>query len=315
LAELNWTDAQWQTVNDAVTEAFGRASVTSAFLPMYGPLAGSTETVRNERIDRVRDVVPQVIKLDTFHDAVNLKLVNLTVNVELTSEQVADDALANALFVFRRAANVLALEQDRVVFAGYGRGLTPEENSPCVVNQVNVQRGLADLPARYDFAGLITPPPDANNYVPTRGQLVVVAVVNAMTELEENSHPSPFACVLGNDLYVAVQDPSASLVLPADRLTPMLKGGPLLRSGQIDRQTGIVVSLASNAIDVVIGTPPTAQFLQRQGDGKFLFRVYLRFSLRIRDDAEPAVSGFRILPEPGTYEREGTRVRLLKGLQ
>jgi len=51
LAELNWTDAQWQTVNDAVTEAFGAASVSSALLPMYGPLAGSTETVRNERID------------------------------------------------------------------------------------------------------------------------------------------------------------------------------------------------------------------------------------------------------------------------
>ena len=31
--------------NDAVNEAFQKASVASAFLPMYGPLAGSAEIV------------------------------------------------------------------------------------------------------------------------------------------------------------------------------------------------------------------------------------------------------------------------------
>ena len=50
MADLNWTDAQWQKVNHCVTEAFDKASVASAFLPCYGPLQGSTETVRNERL-------------------------------------------------------------------------------------------------------------------------------------------------------------------------------------------------------------------------------------------------------------------------
>ena len=63
-------------------------------------------------------------------------------------------------------------------------------------------------------------------------------------------------------------------------------------------RTGIVVSLGSNAIDIVIGTPPTVQFLQRQTDAKYLFRVYERFVLRIRDEDKPPVAGFKI--EPGT---------------
>ena len=87
-------------------------------------------------------------------------------------------------------------------------------------------------------------------------------------------------------------------MLPADRITPMLKGGPLLRSGQMDVGTGIVVSQAGNTIDVVVGTEPIVQFLQRTGQARFLFRVYERFVLRIRDqnpDQRP-VAGFRIGP-------------------
>lgn len=302
MAELNWSDDQWQKVNDAVNEAFGNAGVASAFLPLYGPVAGGIETVRNERLERVlgaQPLEPSTVRLNAFHRAVNLRLVNLTVNVELTSEQVADETLSNALLAFRRAANILALEQDRVVFAGYSRGFI-RENSDCVVNQVDPQRGLADLPARQGFASLA-------GTGTTTGQLVVSAVVSAMSALEDSSHPRPFACVLSSELYEAVHDPSASLVLPADRISPLLKGGPLLRSGQIEPGTGIVVSLAGNAIDIVIGTPPTVQFLQRRENARFLFRTYLRFALRIRDGGSPAVAGFRVQPDLETIAREAVR--------
>ncbi len=62
MAELSWTDTQWQKVNDAVTEAFGKSSVASAFLPCYGPLSGSAEIVRNERL--IQDVDTDRIRLD-----------------------------------------------------------------------------------------------------------------------------------------------------------------------------------------------------------------------------------------------------------
>ena len=51
------------------------------------------------------------------------------------------------------------------------------------------------------------------------------------------------------------------MVLPADRIKPLLRG-PLLRSGQMDDEQGIVVSLSGTDIDLVVATPPRVQFLQ-----------------------------------------------------
>jgi uncharacterized linocin/CFP29 family protein len=303
MAELNWSDAQWQKVNDSVTEAFGKASVASAFLPLYGPLAGSTETVRNERLDDDDPKKPRTVTLDADHDAVNLKLVNLTVKVELSSEQVADETLSNAMLAFRRAANILAQEEDRIVFAGFNRG---DPNSKYVVNKrIQPQKGLADLTARRKFAEL-----DLRG-IAVAGQAIVSAVVAAIRELEDHSHSSPFACVLGNELFNKVHDPSQSFVLPADRITPLLKGGPLLRSGKMNDNTGIVVSLAGYAIDIVVGTPPTVQFLQRTPDARFLFRVYERFSLRIRDKEKPPVAGFTVPPSAAVRLEQTTELERL----
>jgi uncharacterized linocin/CFP29 family protein len=307
MAELNWSDGQWQKVKDAVTEAFAKSSVSSAFLPLYGPLSGSAEIVRNERLtyQAPTPTTPLTLKLDGDHDAVNLKLVNITVNVVLSSEQVAEEALSNALLAFRRAANVLAQEQDRIVFDGFGRGFAGDD-SRMVVNKIPPQQGLADLAARQQFN-----PVDENA---ARGPAIVSAVVRAIHELEDDSHPAPFAVVLGNALFEDVYEPAVSLALPAERITPLLKGGPLLRSGNIQEGTGIVVSLAGNAVDIVVGTPPTVQFLQRQIDAKFAFRVYERFVLRIRDIEKPPVTGFRIRPDAGRIALEQQRLARLKEL-
>jgi uncharacterized linocin/CFP29 family protein len=282
MAELNWSDAQWQKVHDAVNEAFGKTSVASTFLPMYGPLPGSTETVRNERLIQQDAQIQNVVRLDADHDNVNLRLASLTVNVVLSSEQVADETLSNALFAFRRAANILAQQQDRIVFEGFG--LAPRgRDSTYVVNSVNQLPGLADLRARQNFRPFTG-----------RGQRIVQAVVEAVHRLEDTFNPGPFACVLGNSLFDRAYEPSRALVLPADRIVPLLKGGPLLRAGQMDDTTGIVVSLAGNAVDLVVGTPPSVQFLQRMSDARFLFRVNERFVLRIRDAVNPPVAGFTV---------------------
>ena len=302
MAELNWSDAQWQKVNDCVTEAFGKASVASAFLPCYGPLSGSAEIVRNERVLRDSTVTPRTvtIRLDADHKEVNLKLVNLTVNVLLSSEQVADETLSNAMLAFRRAANILAQEEDKIVFDGFLRD-PRSKDATYVVNNVGPQPGLADLPARRKFV----------SWDFSTGQTVVSAVVDAIQRLEDRLHPSPFACVLGNDLFNTVHEPSPSLVLPADRITPLLKGGLLLRSGKMNKSAGVVISLAGNAVDIVVGTPPTVQFLQRMTDAKFLFRVYERFVLRIRDAATPPVAGFRIRPTAHQREVEAQTLELV----
>ena len=293
MADLNWSDAQWQKVNDAVNESFGKASVASAFLPLYGPLAGSSETVRNERLSQKPGSAPLTISLDKDHHAVNLNLVTVTVNVELSSEQVADESLSNALLAFRRAANILAQEEDRIVFEG-----SDGTKATTLTKTVGPQKGLADPAMRGTFEPL------GAVRGSELGRALVKHIVKAIHDLEDKSNPGPFACVLGNTLFEAAHDPADSLVLPADRILPLLKGGPLLRCGQMDKNTGVVVSLAGNAIDIVVGTPPTVQFLQRTVDAKFVFRVYERFVLRIRDKENLPVAGFKLSETEGGKKRD-----------
>ena len=78
MAELNWSDAQWEMVNNAVTESFNKASVASAFLPCYGPLPASAEYVKDEKISNGDSKVE-------IEDDTTLKLFNLRVTVEPVS--------------------------------------------------------------------------------------------------------------------------------------------------------------------------------------------------------------------------------------
>jgi Encapsulating protein for peroxidase len=306
MPDLNWTDAQWQLVNDAVNDAFTKSSVASLCLPRYGPLSGSAEIVRNELITLTPPAsqaspVP-TLTLNSYHADVNRPLVNLTVRIELSSEQVADEALSNALLLFRRAGSILAQEEDGIVFVGWYEGKFPSDSKYVANRDVGLQFGLANLRVRRGFPSLAV----AAGATPDRiGLAVVDAVVQAIGDLESESNPGPFACVLGNHLYDAVHTPTPSLVLPADRISPFLKGGPLLRAGRIDGQggssnqsgignAGIVISQAGSTVDVVVGTEPTVQFLQRTQDAKFLFRVYERFALRVRDNDTRPVRGFRL---------------------
>jgi hypothetical protein len=202
------------------------------------------------------------------------------------------------MLAFRRAANILAQEQDRIVFDGFDPG---DGTQNFVANRVRPQKGLADRPARLSrfesFRRNAT------------GSAVVAAVVAAIGRLENALNPGPFACVLGNTLFDKAHEPSQSLVLPADRIKPLLKEGPLLRSGKMDPDTGIVVSLAGGAVDIVIGTPPTVQFLQRKENARFLFRVYERFVLRIRDVVKPPVEGFTVKLESAARKSAVGRIR------
>ena len=290
MTELNWSEEQWQTVNAAVAETHGKTSVANSFLPMYGPLEGSTVVVRNERLKTdYGQSGPPTVRLDKNHDSVNQNLVNVTANVELTSEQVADNSLSNALLTFRRAGSILAHEQDRVIFEGLRRQPRQYDSKYIANTIIQPQEGLADLPNRMRFRRFDSfPPTEASN---TR---IVSTIVELTQMLESNYSAGPFACILGSDLYSKIHEPSPSLVLPADRIAPLLSGGPMLRATTMYAKAGIVVSLADNAVDVVIGTPPKVQLLQRTQNARYLFRVYTRFALRIRDKVNSPVAGFRL---------------------
>lgn len=268
-----WSSAQWDLVNKAVTEAFGRANVAGAFLPCYGPLADSAEYVRNEKV-----VPGDPLKVE---DDTTLKLFNLTVAVELSSEQVNEEGLSSALLAFRRAANILGHSEDNLIFNGHG---TSQSKDLRPKTSATVKSAPKQQPGLVEEAESAPTGKEAGEASPKDvGEKLVKAVVGAIAHLEDKFHPGPFVAVLGNRLFNAAHTPrEKSMVLPADRINPLLKG-LLFRCGRLERDTGIVVSLGGSDIDIVVATPPKAQFLQVTQDAKYRFRVYEKFTWRIKD--------------------------------
>jgi hypothetical protein len=250
----------------------------SSFLARAYAKAPGTETVRNELLN---DSAPPTLTLDSDLPDVNQELLNLTVNVELSSEQVADEDLVNALLVFRHAANILAKQQDRIVLSGFDEAVPAQQADKFFANRAKLKKVRGLEGAAIQLPVFVQQPMPDKTLEPL-GHALVREVVTAIQKLDDNSNPGPFACVLGNDLYAAAYNPNWTLVIPADRIMPLLNG-PLVRSSGLAKNKGLVISQGANAVDIFVGTPPTVQFLQRNKEAKFLFRVYTRFALRIRD--------------------------------
>jgi uncharacterized linocin/CFP29 family protein len=126
------------------------------------------------------------------------------------------------------------------------------------------------------------------------------AIVGAINLLEERGYVAPYVCVFGRRPFQAAYDPiNSSTVLPRDRLEPLI-GRELLHASAIDvlpfekdryahlekeawRRRGVLLSMADEAIDLAIAAEAVPEFRQVDKHGRFVFSVFERFALRIKD--------------------------------
>ena len=291
IAEVGWTDAQWSRVSQVVSEEVNKGSVAGGFLPCYGPLSRSAELVRKEKVEETDP--PPWIRVD---DVETINLWTLAVHVHLKQQQLAEEDLAGALSAFRRGANLLARAEDTIVFNTVPQPPLPPPPPPLAPFNIGLVRvtGPALLTGSEGLVEEGKKLTVGSSPIARTGEELVQAVAEAIVALEKNGHLGPFACVLGDKVFVVAHTPLASMVMPSDRMEPLL-GMPLLRSGTIPDDEGIVVSLAGDPIDLVVATAPAAQFLLVTDDPEYVFRVYERFALRIKEDN--AVSWFELMPE------------------
>jgi hypothetical protein len=68
-----------------------------------------------------------------------------------------------------------------------------------------------------------------------------------------------------------------------------------------------MVSLGGNTMDMVVAVPPRTECLQKDGIGDYLFRVYQRFALRLKDDSAVMRFDFAAIPAqpPSSEAGEG----------
>jgi uncharacterized linocin/CFP29 family protein len=279
--QVPWTDEQWARVNQVVQEEASRARVAATFLPLIGPLPGDTDFVRRERI-----TYPARIAID---DRRIWQLATLQVRVRVRGAQMADPDMASVLAMFRRAANVLARLEDAVVFRGLvlGPPLAPAGGAPGpVIWEITggeAMNGLWRIPWLLPAAQRVRMALLPAAGIDTR---LVSGIAAAIGRLEATGHFGPFAVVLDQQLFLVAQTPSPSLVLPQDRITPFLGGGPLLRSSTLNALgigNGVVVALGGAPVELVVATDVCVQFLQLTAEPEYLFRVCEKMVLRIKE--------------------------------
>jgi uncharacterized linocin/CFP29 family protein len=258
--------------------------VAASFLPLYGPLPEDQQTVPMQNLNPGEEY----LEIEDFQTR---RLTTLSVRVALSSQQLAQPDMSSALVAFRRAANLIARAEDYLVFtsqAGTDPNLPPQL-APCIARGGDFFPGLIDPSATTPG----TPGNDTRRVeVPNdiAGPDLVARVEEAVGMLEPEGHLAPFALVLNTPLFNVAHTPNEdSLVLPADRIKPLIDG-PLLRSSVLNfgnespPPKGILLSLGDDLTDLVVGKEIHVRFLQVTADDspRYVCRVSERFTLRIK---------------------------------
>jgi uncharacterized linocin/CFP29 family protein len=260
--QVGWSEAQWNLLRQTVSDAAARTRVAGGFLPIYGPLPGSTETVPTEQL--IEDADPDGDRVDAVSTA---PLIELSYGLRLSGTEVQEEDLSSARELFGRVASRLATYEDWTIFNGsptsspYGTrpdwlpqaleirgGEQPypseAETVPTCPTQDDLRlarlRNIAwsdQLQQRFTWrlrasnpgalglirgAGLQVPEPGAQTH-PIDAESLFRAIVSAVTLLETNSHAGPYYCVLSNEAFIIASSPTNStLILPSDRIVPFL---------------------------------------------------------------------------------------------
>lgn len=136
---------------------------------------------------------------------------------------------------------------------------------------------------------------------PLNNDGLMQAIVSAINSLEEQGYVAPYVCVFGrNPFEAAYTSINNSTVLPRDRIEPLI-GRELLHASAIDvlphrfglynaqveegewRSRGVLVSMADEPIDLALAAEAMPEFRQVDLEGRYVFSVFERFALRIKD--------------------------------
>lgn len=281
-----WSESQWGEISKMIIEQGEKSTVAGMFLPCFGPLADSAEVVRREEL--LNPVTPENdsdrIRVD---DVKVLDLWTLSVKIQLKQQQVSVDDLNSAKMAFRRAATLVARAEDTLTFSGPDPDgeSWPKGVELCGgANQEN-DDGLWGYAHKNPIRGL-------PHHVGDEPSAFVGAISAAVSHLESRGYLGPFGCVMGQRAFDLAHTPQKnSMVMPSDRMEPLL-GRALLRSSTLKPNHILVVSLDGNPVELVVAKPLTAQYIRMTDNGKHIFRVYERYTPRVR--MPEAITGFAL---------------------
>jgi uncharacterized linocin/CFP29 family protein len=300
---LPWSPEQWASIQSLIQETARTTRVAASFLPLVGPLPPGQAYVPAQRLTvdgpaRGRFGPKKYLNVD---DHQTEPLVTITSPVYLKVNEAEDPSTDAAREMFVQTAQVLARLEDAIIFNGLGDDLGRGRREDYDGDPIRAAPPIYSIwgGANQRFEGIIKG--RRRGRIKTRvggsGQKLVRAVSNAVMDLEDSGHLGPFACVLGQELFLQAQPRQLFDAAPIDRISPFLSGGPFLRSSAIDSHHGAVIALGAAPVDLVVGSDLSAKFIQLSEEPRYVVAVSETIRLRIKDGSarDPKQYPFRIL--------------------
>lgn len=319
IAQLPWTDRQWDLVQQAVkAEAertripgkslrVAKADPTDVAVPAYAvgqrnlPFA-SDPAANAFLLAAFAGGAPAQAQRTNVSSDPTVYLTTLSKLVYLRNREVADGDLEAALTYFRRAGAQIAQAENALLLNGRLRGgpgnVNPIPKAPAdvVVNPLPgtaaLVRGLyapAGAPgqAASPLIRIQLPSPNAINAAgkpAAIGGEVIAALSQATARLENAAYHGPFAMVASSSIWAAINQPSAQSLVPArPTIERLLQGGPLMQSDLLRLDAALVFSHDCPELEQVVARELNVKFLHVSEEPRYVFRVSERIALRVRD--------------------------------
>ncbi len=246
MADLNWTDEQRRSINEAIAAEIESSRLAHKLIPEY-KLSPSDRTVAIDRYDYATDTI-------------NENHQNLREEMEpffLTKLQTEDTDLARALTRVRRAAQQLALNHDCIVFTS-------------IRDEINANAGAPGF-----HAVVPIDPPYSDG--------LVSSVSTAVAMLDGQGYRTGYVMVAGQGVYAQLHTRApGSVDLPIIAVRGLLEDGPVHRSAVLPKDEALLLSISGKEIDRAIAVEPNLEFLRIGAGENREFRLYERFLPRFK---------------------------------
>lgn len=281
--EVNWDQAVWKEINDAVKMEMGKVRIAQKVFPTMMFDTNPTE-IPNDVIN-FQDPDGLSIK-----EGRTKPFVEIYQEFPLTNTQVGKEAqIKTCKTLARMAAKALALAEDTILFQGDTGKLPGNVKADLIDSAAAGLLGEANpLDADDDDENKVTIPILVNRLVASEtkavfGENVFSAVAEGRAILNSKAQAQNYALFLPTKVYADTHVPpsKASLVTTAERIKPLVEGG-FYGTGTLPPDKGLLVALAGDPTCLYVGREATTEFVRKEGS-KYFFRVVERIQFVARD--------------------------------
>jgi uncharacterized linocin/CFP29 family protein len=294
--KLEWSQTIWNNINRAVHDESKRTKIAAQFISPYITDTSDT-TIPSDRVNA------ETVPLLTVNEDDQIPLIEIWTEFALTKQQYdKEEQLMTAVTLAINAANKLSRAEDLLIFQGSDgvtddlfqtqtvnlRGAKPNPESGIIESRINLVGLLAAAPDNQ----VIAVSPTGTNNDPTQnryGENTFGAVARGYSLLQRRYYGRN-ALILPTNPFADTWAPLPNtLIMPADRIKGLVNDRFYSTSTlpnnfeQNSIPQGLLVALDGNTMDLVMGMDPTTAFMQIDGEGLYRFRVYERFTLRLKD--------------------------------